>query len=89
VIKDGETIVIGGLLRDIKTKEDVGIPWLKDIPLLGILFKRHTHNTEKVDLLIFITAGIVEPGEIIPQEILDTSKTEQELSLNTLKRDVP
>ncbi|MCM8779947.1 MAG: hypothetical protein NC914_02225 [Candidatus Omnitrophica bacterium] len=89
VVKDGETIVIGGLLSDIKTKEDVGVPWLKDIPLLGIFFKRHTYKKDKVDLLIFMTAKIVRPGEIIPQEILDTAKVKNELSLNTLRRNVP
>lgn len=81
MIADGETIVIGGLLKDIKTKYEIGVPFLSKIPLLGWFFKRTTYDTEKIDLLIFITAKIVKPGEDVPQDILDiapvTSKFEK------------
>jgi type IV pilus assembly protein PilQ len=69
VVKDGETIVMGGLLRDVKSKETIGVPWLKDLPFVGAAFRRDAYDTEKIDLLIFITVHIVKPGEIIPQEI--------------------
>jgi len=60
LIKNGETIVIGGLLKDIKTKSKFSVPLLGDIPFLGKLFQRNTEDVEKVDLLVFITAHIVE-----------------------------
>ncbi len=63
LIKDNQTVVIGGLLKDVKKKTVTGIPFLKDIPLLGVLFSRDTNDTEKIDLLIFITARIIRPGE--------------------------
>jgi len=69
LIKDGETIVIGGLLKDIKSKSNMGIPFLSKIPLLGIFFRRDTVDTAKIDLLIFITAHIVKEGEFNPEEI--------------------
>jgi type IV pilus assembly protein PilQ len=72
LLKDGETIVIGGLLKDVKGKQNIGIPFLGKIPILGRLFQRDTYDTEKVDLLIFITAHIVKPGEVVPQEVVDT-----------------
>lgn len=62
-IKDGETVVIGGLLKDVKTKGKAGIPFLGKIPLLGALFQRHTNDIEKIDLLIFITARVLKEGE--------------------------
>ncbi len=74
LVKDGETIVIGGLMKDVKSKEEIGIPFLSRIPVLGWLFKRSTEDTLKMDLLIFITAKIIEPGEIISQEIVKTKQ---------------
>ena len=73
MVRDGETVVMGGLLKDVKVKQEIGVPFLSKIPLIGWLFKRQSYDTEKIDLLIFITAKIVKPGEIIPQEIVDTS----------------
>jgi len=74
IVKDGETIVIGGLLKDVKAKQVIGVPVLKDLPLIGRLFRRDTYDTEKIDLLIFITAKIAEPGKLMPVNIVDTEK---------------
>lgn len=75
MLQDGETIVIGGLIKDVKQKQEIGIPVLGDIPLVGWMFKRYTENITKVDLLIFITASIVKPGELIPEEVFQVSKS--------------
>lgn len=66
---DGETIVIGGLLKDVKSQGKIGIPILSDLPLVGGLFTRRTNDLEKIDLLIFITARVVKPGELTEQEV--------------------
>ena len=60
IMQDGETIMIGGLLRDSITHGRQGIPFLKDIPLFGLIFGRDTTDVEKIDLLIFITAHIID-----------------------------
>lgn len=86
VIKDAETIVMGGLFKDINSDEEIGIPFLSKIPWLGNLFIRKTHDIQKVDLLIFITAKIVKPGEIIPQEILNTAAFYKELESKEAKK---
>ncbi len=65
-MKDGETVVIGGLMKDVKRKETIGIPFLSKIPLLGIFFQRETTGTTKVDLLIFITAHILKDEDMTP-----------------------
>ncbi len=81
VTRDGETIVIGGLLKDVKTNHDIGIPFLSKIPLFGWLFKRQTEDIEKIDLLIFITAKIVEPGQLMNEEFLQDSQVPREFKL--------
>lgn len=71
LMKDGETIVIGGLLKDVKNKEYSGIPFLKDLPYIGRLFGRDTVDTEKIDLIVFITAHIVKEGTLTAEEVED------------------
>jgi len=75
LVKDGESIVIGGLLKDVKSKEIIGIPFLKDLPWgLGKIFGRETTKNQKIDLLIFITAKIIKEGEYTPEEIAKLEK---------------
>jgi type IV pilus assembly protein PilQ len=69
LLKDGETIVIGGLLKDVKGKEYIGIPILKDLPWIGKIFGRQTTTITKVDLLIFIKAKIIKEGEYSDEEL--------------------
>ena len=61
MIKDGETLVIGGLVRDKVVDTVNKIPLLGDIPILGYFFKHRSKTTEKKNLLIFITPKIVTP----------------------------
>lgn len=74
LMRDGETVVIGGLLKDVQRQGRQGIPILGNIPILGWFFQRETTDTEKIDLLIFITAKIIKPGEIPQEEIAALKK---------------
>lgn len=69
IMEHGETIVIGGLLKDVKAKSLIGLPFLGKLPILGPLFSRHTTDVSKVDLLIFINAKVVEPGSLSSEEV--------------------
>lgn len=63
MIKDGETLAIGGLIRDKLIDKVSKIPLLGDIPILGYFFKHKYKTTEKRNLLIFITPRIVTADE--------------------------
>jgi len=63
MIKSGQTIVIGGMLRDKKMTTQIKVPFLGSIPLLGTLFRRDVTSTEKIELLIFLTATIRDTTE--------------------------
>jgi len=78
VIKDGETIVMGGLLKDVISYQRTGIPFLKKLPWVGVLFRRDTTDKSKVDLMIFITAKIVKPGEILSDGVVNTRAFKEE-----------
>jgi len=61
VVKSGETIVLGGMIREEENIIKKKIPLLGDIPLLGRLFSHDYTKKEKKNLLIFITATLITP----------------------------
>ena len=58
IVKNGETIVIGGIYTESDSESETGVPWLSKIPLIGRLFKRDLKTKDKTELLIFITPRI-------------------------------
>ena len=60
VVKDRETMVIGGLIRDNVTSTESKVPLLGDIPILGWFFKYKSTRIEKTNLMIFITPYIIK-----------------------------
>ena len=61
MLKDGQTIVIGGLISENVVNKVTKVPFLGDIPLLGIPFRKTEKTTEKTDLLFFVTVNLVKP----------------------------
>ncbi|RJP56700.1 MAG: hypothetical protein C4541_11885 [Candidatus Auribacter fodinae] len=62
IINDGETVVMGGLIRDAVTKTKDKIPMLGDIPYIGRAFRSEREETVKTNLLVFVTAKIITPS---------------------------
>jgi len=60
IIRDGETMVIGGVFIDTQNNTVLGIPYLSRVPVLGWLFKQKTEAVAKQELLIFLTPSIVK-----------------------------
>ena len=58
-VQGGETIALGGLIRDTRTDIVTGIPLLADIPLFGNLFKSTTDRIERTELLVLLTPRVV------------------------------
>ncbi len=59
VVKDRQTLVIGGLMETNKSYTETGIPFLKDIPILGRLFRAKSESIRKTELIIFITPYVI------------------------------
>lgn len=62
LVRDGETIVLGGILKDTSQESENGVPYLKDIPILGWLFKSHRWQKDFEELMVFITPRIASGG---------------------------
>lgn len=64
IVRDNQTIVIGGLIDDTTTTSETKVPVLGDIPILGWLFRDTSEATTKTNLYIFITPRVIEnPAE--------------------------
>ncbi|MBT3295573.1 MAG: hypothetical protein HN919_21020 [Verrucomicrobia bacterium] len=61
-IYNGATVVMGGMITEVRTDVEDRIPFLGDLPLIGRLFRSSYENSEKRNLLIFVTARLVDPN---------------------------
>lgn len=59
-LKDGSTVIIGGLLNEAKTHQVAKVPLLGDLPFIGVLFQHQFTETRKTDLVIEVTPHIVQ-----------------------------
>jgi general secretion pathway protein D len=76
IVKDNQTVVIGGLIDDSSTRNDTKVPALGDIPVLGWLFRKRTETSQKTNLYIFLTPRVIKsPAEA--QEIFKDKTTGQ------------
>jgi general secretion pathway protein D len=58
-MSDGQTVVIGGMIAENRSADDSGIPYLKDIPGLGLLFRSQMLSKMRTELLVFITPYVI------------------------------
>ncbi|MGD0769692.1 MAG: hypothetical protein ABSB42_16025 [Tepidisphaeraceae bacterium] len=64
MIKDGNTIVIGGLFREVSQSSRNQIPFLGDIPLIGALFRSKTDQTQRQEIIILLTPHVIKDDSL-------------------------
>ena len=62
-VKDRDTIMLGGMISTSVTKTKSGVPYLKDIPLLGNLFRSSSSTGERVELIVLIRPTVLPTPE--------------------------
>lgn len=70
VVQDGDTVVMGGLVRDKVSETTTKVPLLGDIPVLGWLFRDKRTSTSKTNLLVFMTPQIIKQYQAV-RKVLD------------------
>jgi general secretion pathway protein D len=60
VVRDGQTIGLGGMIRDNNSQSNSGIPFLKDIPFLGAAFSNQDNSRGRTELLVLITPHVID-----------------------------
>jgi general secretion pathway protein D len=73
LVKNGDTVVIGGIMQETFSMSDSQVPLLGDIPLLGNLFKYRSVSRKKTNLLLFLTPHIIKE----PKDLADVSEKQQ------------
>jgi general secretion pathway protein D len=58
-VQDGEVLALGGLIRNVQTRDKVGIPFLSQIPIIGALFGRQVEETDKIELVILLKPRVI------------------------------
>jgi len=85
VVKNNETVVIGGLIQDRDNVTESKVPFLGDIPGLGWLFKSKSTTREKTNLLIMLTPQIIKDA----RDLADASANQKKTFNESLNPDVP
>ena len=68
IVKSGQRVAIGGLLEDRESRTELKVPMLGDIPVLGRLFRRETDALAKTDLVIILSATIVDANDMMSDQ---------------------
>ncbi|MGA2255572.1 MAG: pilus assembly protein N-terminal domain-containing protein [Thermoguttaceae bacterium] len=66
-LRAGQTLAIAGLLQQQVEASNTGLPWISEIPYLGVPFRSVSHSTNEVELIVLVTPEIVdgmEPGQV-------------------------
>lgn len=79
VVKDGHTVVIGGMIREDKVENVSRVPILGSIPIIGALFRSTSTRSEKNNLLIFLTPHIISSSKQLQEIARDRIKNIQEI----------
>jgi pilus assembly protein CpaC len=85
-LRNGETLIIGGLLQNIRREQVRGVPYLQDIPVAGYVFRNTSYFNELTELVVVVTPRVVQP--MAPGEEL-TLPTDREPMTNEEIRTKP
>jgi general secretion pathway protein D len=85
VVKDNETVVIGGLIQDTESETVTKVPFLGDIPYVGWLFKTKNKVRQKTNLMILLTPKIVKDAA----DLAATTQSQKGRFGEAIGKDVP
>ena len=76
-VRSGETLVLGGLIKDTASNGKAGLPFLSALPVVGALFGTHTSEARRTELLVVLTPRVVrsdEDARAVSRELRDRMK---------------
>ena len=74
ILGSGETLVMSGLLNQQASRDEQGVAFLKDIPILGALFRSETFRDNRSELVIFVTPKVFDADSELNKEAIDYAK---------------
>ena len=73
-VRDGETIILGGFIRNSDNKTSSGVPILRDIPLLGLLFQSKTDSKDRKELLVMMQPTVLRTPQLAAEHTTEMKK---------------
>jgi MSHA biogenesis protein MshL len=67
-LRNGETLVLAGIIKTKNVTDDKGVPWFRKLPVLGYLFGHKEESRQKTELAIFITPTLIEDADQVERE---------------------
>jgi type II secretory pathway component GspD/PulD (secretin) len=74
IVRNKQTAVIAGLIKQAKSKTSSGVPFLQDIPLIGSFFKSRSVSDNNNELVIFLTPSLGLPNDTVKPEAYSTKE---------------
>jgi type II secretory pathway component GspD/PulD (secretin) len=86
-VRNGQTLVVGGILTEDQRNVETKLPWIGDLPIIGLLFKHKEKTKDRTELMIFVTPTIFQnPEDITWDKMLDSSsQLDSEKNMTTTK----
>jgi general secretion pathway protein D len=79
VLENGATVALGGLISSTQSDGDSGVPWLKDVPAVGSLFKSQTRDRTRSELIVLLSARILDDKASVDRAMGDLARDMLEL----------
>ena len=76
---NGQVVVIGGLMQNISSNDDAGLPWVSNIPLVGSLFKQQSKRNNRSELVILLRPIVVNSNKTWSNYIKDSASRMEKL----------
>src|SRR3546814_6692605 len=79
-VQDGQTIALGGLIRDSRSKGGNGLPILSRIPVLGALFGTRSNSTRRTELLVLLRPRVIrtaDDGRAVTEELREKIRSDR------------
>jgi general secretion pathway protein D len=83
VVQDGDTLAIGGIIADVKSRDRKGVPYLMDLPVIGRFFGTTSDSTDRVELIMLITPHVIR-GRDDARQVTEDFKN----SLGTIRNEL-
>ncbi len=74
IVKNGQTTIIGGVYQNDTSTTTTGVPWLKDLPIVGGMFRTRENRSARNELMIFITPRIISVAKEFDNQLMGEKK---------------
>jgi pilus assembly protein CpaC len=88
-VKRSESLIISGMFNDEQERVQTGVPFLKDVPILGLLFSSTSWQKHETEMVVIITPTIVDPMRPRAQDTIRLTPDTARPAIDALRKKLP